>query len=109
MSASVSVTPASGSITAVVTACVITCDDIPNNTVTGYDPAIYPSSPQVTYYFECSKTGVDSLRSPVFSTNVDGTAAWNGVIFPEAGTWTVGVYATADDSTIVEDTGIVVA
>lgn len=109
MSASVSVTPASGSITHLSTVVRVTCDDVPNNTTTGYDPAIYPSSPEVDYYFKFSLTGQDDLVSPVFSTNVDGIAEWNGVIIPAAGTWTLGVYDASDDSTVVEDTGIVVA
>lgn len=105
--ASVAVTPTSGNITAVVTAVRVTCADVPNNTDTGYDPDNYPASPQVTYYFEFSKAGEDSLRSPVFSTNPDGSAEWNDVLIPAAGTWSLDVRKTSDDSSVANASVVV--
>lgn len=98
MSATVTTTPASGSITAVVTAIRVTCDDVPGNTSDGYDAANYPASPAVNYRFEFSLTGQDTLVSPVFSTNADGVAEWNGILIPAAGTWTLDAVDTSDDS-----------
>lgn len=98
MTASVTVTPASG--TAVKTVFRATCSEVPSNTATGYDNTHYPASPQVTYYFKASATGKTTLKGPVFSTNVGGTAEWDDFIIPDAGTYTVGVYATSDDSLV---------
>jgi len=99
--ATVTITPASGSITAVKTACYVTCATVPNNTVTGYNTANYPGEPQVTYYFKATATGQQTLKSRVFSTNPNGTADWPDVIFPAAGSWTLGVYKTSDDTSVV--------
>ena len=99
--ATVTVTPASGSITHAVTVCDVACTVVPNNTNTGYNANNYPASPQVTYYFKFSRSGVDALKSPVFSTNPDGKAEWHDVIVPSAGSWTLGVYKTSDDTSVV--------
>lgn len=101
--ASITVTPASGSITHLVDAVHVVCADVPNNDATAYSTAIYPTEPQISYYFAFSLTGQDTLKSPVFSTNPDGAAEWESVIIPAAGSWTVGVYDASDDSTIVTD------
>lgn len=98
MSAAVAVSPASGSITHLVTAVRVTCTGAPSNTATGYDPTLYPSEPAVNYYFKLAKSGQDSLKSPVFSTNPGGTAEWNDVIIPAAGTWTLTLSKVSDDT-----------
>ena len=108
MTAAVVVTPASGSITHLTTACRVTCTGADNNTATGYSTANYPESPQVTYYFKWAKSGQDSLKSPVFSTNPGGTAEWNGVILPTAGTYTLTLNKAADD-TVAATASVVVA
>lgn len=112
MSAAVAVTPASGSITALTTAVRVTCTDVPANDdaafVTPTDGFDYPASPAYTYYFKFAKSGEDSLISPVFTTASDGTAEWNGVIIPEAGTWTLTINDTSDDS-VVATANVVVA
>lgn len=98
MSAAVAVTPASGSITHLVTAVRVTCSDVPSNTSTGYDADNHPASPAINYYFKFSLTGQDDLVSPLFSTNSTGIAEWNDVILPAAGTWTLDVVDASDDS-----------
>lgn len=100
MSASVAISPASGSITAVLTVCRVTCAGVSENTLTGYSASIYPSSPEVKCYFKLSATGEDDLVGPVFSTNADGVGAWDNVIIPAAGTWTLDLVNTADDSVL---------
>ena len=97
--ASVAVSPASGSITHLVTAVRVTCADVSNNDSTGYDTDLYPTEPQISYYFKFSLSGQDSLTSPILSTNSGGIAEWDGVILPAAGTWTLGIYDASDDST----------
>lgn len=108
MALTITITPASGSITAKLTVCRITTDDVPPNTSTGYDTDDYPASPAVNYYFRATLAGQDDLVSNVFSTNADGFAEWNGLIFPAAGTWDLNLCNDADDS-VVADENVVVA
>lgn len=82
-----------------VTTCFISSTDLPKNTSTGYDDEKYPASPAVNYYFNATCTGQDELRSQVFSPN-DGHGEWNDLIFPAAGSWTVGAYDASDDSEV---------
>ena len=96
--ATVTTTPASGSITHLVTAVRVTCDSLANNDATAYDNTIYPTEPQISYYFKFALSGHDDLVSPIFSTNVDGTAEWNDVLLPAAGTWTLTANDASDDS-----------
>jgi len=88
-----------GTITAGKTAIHISSTELPANTLTGYDADIYPSSPQVTYYFSAELAGQDSARSQVFAPN-GGKGYWDGWIPPAVGTWAVHVRATADDSSL---------
>lgn len=89
--AAVAITPTSGNITAVKTVCRITCSAVPSNTATGYSTAVYPQSPQITYTFQLSKAGSTTMFSPVLSTSAGQIAAWDTVIFPSAGTWTLNL------------------
>lgn len=108
MAAAVAISPVSGSITHLSTVCRVTCSGVANNTTTGYDATKYPAEPQVTYYLKLAATGKQTLKSPVFSTNPDGTAEWDNVIIPDAATWTLTVNATADDS-VIATASVVVA
>lgn len=109
MSAAVVITPASGSITALVDACEITCTGVDSNTLTGYDATKYPASPAVVAYFKLSATGEDDLLSPHFTTNAGGDGAWPGsVIFPAAGSWTLDLINAADDSTVLATAAVTV-
>lgn len=102
MPAAVAIAPASGSVISKESACRVTCTGVPSNDDTAYvapvDGFDYPPSPAVTYYFKLAKSGSDSLISPVFTPASDGTAEWNGVIIPAAGSWTLTVNKTVDDS-----------
>lgn len=98
MSAAIVVTPASGSITHLATVVRVTCTEVPNNDTTAFDANIYPTEPQISYYFKFSLAGQNSLISPIFSTNPGGTAEWNGVILPAAGSWTLTANDASDDS-----------
>jgi hypothetical protein len=108
--AAVHVTPASGSITHLSTACRVTLTDGVDNDMSAWasptDANDYPTAPAVTYYFKFAKSGQDDLISPVFTPASDGKAEWNGVILPAAGTWTLTANFTEDDS--VYDTASVV-
>lgn len=98
MSAAVVVSPASGSITHLVTAVRVTCTGAPNNDSTAYDASIYPTEPQLAYYFKFAKSGQDSLVSPHFSTNSAGTAEWDDVLIPASGSWTLTLNKVSNDS-----------
>ena len=82
--------------TAVADFCRLDVTDAPDNTIVGYDPAVYPSSPIVEYYMNFVEGGVEYGRSPVFSTSYEGEWQFNNYLFPHAGTWTVGLYTVAD-------------
>ena len=86
----------------------VTSSAAANNDTTAYDATIYPTEPQIGYYFQFSRTGSQTLKSPVFSTNPDGVGAWYGVIIPDAGTWTLTLNAAADDS-VIATTSVVVS
>ena len=85
--------------TAVSDFCRLDVADTPENTLVGYDAAVYPSSPEVRYYLNFVEGGVEYGRSPVFSTSPEGDWQFNNYLFPHAGTWTVGLYTTADVQT----------
>lgn len=97
--AAVAISPTSGNITAVKTVCRITASATPSNTTVGYSSSNYPASPQVTYTFQLSKTGSTTMFSPVLSTSAGQIAAWDGVIFPSAGTWTLNLKDNAGATT----------
>jgi hypothetical protein len=98
--ATLSITPSSGNITAVVTTCKVSVADAASNDASEYDVEAVPTEPELRYYFTLSKAGQDTLRSHVFSTDADGSHVWNSVTFPAAGTWTLAIKDASDDSTV---------
>jgi|ERR1041385_3641090 hypothetical protein len=100
MAAGIAISPTSGHITAKLTACNITCVDEPSNDSGAFSASTYPTEPEIVYRFRLRKSGSDDLLSNPFSTNPSGTAEWNSVIFPAAGTWTLTLRDTSDDSQI---------
>jgi hypothetical protein len=94
--AAVAATPTSG--VHLTTAFEVACTAISSNDLTAYNATLYPSSPQLTYYFKFALAGQDSIKSPVFSTNSGSVAEWHNVILPAAGSWTLTINSTADDS-----------
>jgi hypothetical protein len=97
MAASVAITPASGSITATVSACRIDIDGAEQNDLTAYDAGAYPTAPERRYYITAEESTIEYGRSHVFSPN-GGKHEWNGYIFPHAGSWTVHLRNVSDDS-----------
>ncbi len=98
MAAAIAAVPTSG--THLSTVFQVNITGASSNTTTGYDPTAYPAEPAVTYYAKFARTGSQTLKSPVFSTNAEGKASWLNVILPDAGTWTLTLNATSDDSVI---------
>ena len=84
--------------TAAADFCRIDVTNADENTLVGYDPAVYPSSPEVRYYLAFSEGRTEYGRSPEFSTSHDGKWQFNSYMFPHAGSWTVTLFTTADVS-----------
>lgn len=82
MAAALAATPASGSITSVVSAVRVD--------LTGGDPT-------VAAYIQ-STDGTITLRSPAFQPSSDGKYSWFNVIFPNSGTWTTTLRKSSDDT-----------
>lgn len=85
MAAALAVTPASGSITARQTFCRID--------VTGGDKTIRQR-------IKAELAGEDTLVSHEFQPNSDGLHSWFNIMFSAAGSWTLTLYNTDDDSTL---------
>lgn len=93
------ITPASGSITAKATVCRINVTAAPVNTVTGFDANKYPQEPAIVYYILVdSPSGTDDGKSYTFTPASDGTHEFNNYTFPAAGTYTLRLRDSADDS-----------
>ncbi len=92
MAAALTITPASGDVIAVESACRIN--------VTGASSNRPPNNTggEFTYRIRARLDGEDDLVSHVFAPAFDGTHQWDNVIFPVAGAWTVTLRDTADDS-----------
>ncbi len=92
VAAALAITQASGDITAVVSACRIN--------VTGADSNRPPNDTggEFTYRIRARLAGEDDLISHAFAPSADGNHQWDNVIFPVAGTWTVTLRDTSDDS-----------
>ena len=102
MSAALTLTPASGSITAGKTVVRVNVTGAGSNDDTAYDDTKYPASPEVRYYllFD-APDGTDDKKSYVFTTAPGGTHEFNSFVFDAAGTWTVRLRLASDDSDVV--------
>lgn len=99
MAAALAITPASGSITATVSACRIDVTGADQNDLTAYDADAYPTAPEIRYYITTEESSTEYGRSHVFSPN-GGKHQWNGYIFPHAGSWTLHLRKVSDDSSV---------
>jgi len=92
MAAALSIVPASGAITAKESACRVS--------VTGADSNRPPdlTGGEFTYRIRARLAGQDDLVSHAFAPNAEGKHEWDNVIFPAAGSWTLTLRDTADDS-----------
>lgn len=99
--ATITLTPASGSIITAKTAVRVNVTDADSNDSSAYDDEEYPTSPEIRYYllFD-APSGTDDKRSYEFTPNSDGDHEFNNFIFDVAGSWTVRLRKSADDSDV---------
>jgi hypothetical protein len=112
MAATITVTPASGSITAKKDVCTFAIAGADPNDEGNFGTTIYPTSPEFRYVLTMKVGGVEQGRSQVFGVTPDGAFQFNSYIFPEAGTWTVQLYDVTDpdnESAVLDAATVVVA
>ncbi len=99
MAAAIAITPTSGNITAKSTVCRVNVTGADANSVALYDVGLYPQEPEIKYYllFD-APAGTDDGKSYIFAPNPDGTHEFNNYIFPAAGSWTIRLRDSRDDS-----------
>lgn len=90
--ATITITPASGSITAAKTVCRIDVTAAPDNRAPNNTGGAFE------YKLVASQTGQDDLVSVIFNASADHGYTWNNLIFPAAGTWSLDLIDTSDDS-----------
>lgn len=98
--ATVTTTPASGSITAAHTSVLVHVDAATQNDDTAYDAGLYPASPEVRYYLTFEEGGSEYGRSYVFAVDENGDHDFMNYMFPHAGSWTVHLRKVSDDSSV---------
>lgn len=100
MPAALTITPASGSITAAKDICVVSVTGATANDDTAFSVNTYPRSPAINYYIAFTKGGTEYGRSYIFSPAPDGTHAFTNYIFPSSGSWTATLRKSSNDSSV---------
>ena len=108
-SATITVTPASGSIVHGKTVCTFAIAGTEPNDVSEYSAALYPTEPEQVYYMAMVVGGVEVGRTQLFGTTPDGAFEFNGYIFPSAGTYTVKLTSAKDGAVTASSATIVVS
>lgn len=106
--ATLTLVPASGSITATRTAVRVTVAGADQNDLAAFDEDETPSSPEIRYYLLFENPAGDDGRSYEFGVNADGEHEFNSYIFPNDGSWTVR-FRTSDDDNDVATSSVTVA
>ena len=78
------------------------------NDSAAYNPAVYPTEPELRAYLAFRLGGVEYGRSYVFAVGSDGKHSFNDYIFPAAGSWTMRL-ARADNNAVLKDQAITVS
>ena len=92
MAVTITVIPASGSITATKDVCTFAISGAPENDSGSFDANKYPTQPEYRYVMTMVEGGTERGRSQVFGVTPDGAFEFNDYIFPTAGTYTVQLY-----------------
>lgn len=98
MAATLTITPASGSVISVLSACRVNVTGADDNDASTFDEDAIPTMDPILYRIVASKTGIDDLVSHEFTVSADGKHEWDNLIFPDDGTWTVDLVNQDDDS-----------
>jgi hypothetical protein len=116
MAASLSITPASGSVVAAKSATKVAVAGADQNSPSaGYSGALgpnlqplqYPASPEMRYYLTFELGGAIRGKSYVFGVDETGGHVFNNYIFPSAGSWTVRLSTV--DATSIATTAVTVS
>lgn len=91
--ATLAITPASGSITAVKSVCRVDVTNAADNRPPD------DTGGEFRYRLKAyGVAGVDDLVSHEFNASYGGAHQWNSLVFPAAGTYTLDLVDTSDDS-----------
>lgn len=104
MAVTITVTPASGSITATKTVCRFDISGADPNDEGNYSALVYPTSPELRYVMTMVVDGAEVGRTQVFGVTPDGAFQINDYIFPVAGSYTVQLYDVTDPANPVAKT-----
>ena len=96
VAATITVTPASGSIVHGKTVCKFAIASTEPNDVSEYSAALYPTEPEQVYYMTFVVSAVEVGRTQHFGTTPAGAFEFDNYIFPSAGTYTVQLYSVKD-------------
>ena len=100
MAASLTFTPASGSIVSVGTVVRVNVIGADTNDASTYNATHTPTEDPYSYFLRFRKSGVDDKKSYVFNVSADGTHEFNSFIFDSAGSWTVTLRNAATDAQV---------
>jgi len=99
--ATITLTPASGSITAKKTVVRVNVTGADTNDTTTYNALHVPTEDPFGYYllFD-APVGTDDKKSYIFNVGATGKHEFNNFVFDAAGTWTVRFRDASDDSDV---------
>lgn len=92
MAAALTITPASGAITAKMSVCRIHVTGETANNADGTERRLY--------ILADAPVGVDDARSEVFAVSADGKHSWYSYVFAAAGAWVLRLKKVSDDSDV---------
>lgn len=98
MTIAIAITPASGSVVAVVSACRVDVTGAVANDPSTFDADNVPTEDPIRYRLVATKAGQDDLVSHEFTVSSAGKHTWDNVIFPDDGTWSIALINQDDDS-----------
>jgi hypothetical protein len=106
--ATLTLTPASGSITAKRTVVRVNIAGASTNDTTTYDALDVPTEVPFSYYllFD-APAGTDDKKSYIFNVSADGDHEFNNFIFDAAGSWTVRFRNAATDGDVATSVVVV--
>lgn len=99
MAVAIAITPPSGEVIAVVSACRVDVTGANDNDPTTFVGTNIPSMDPIPFRLVASLAGTDNLISHEFNVSADGEHTWDNVIFPVDGAWSVDLIDQRDDST----------